>query len=396
MPVAYGKPFVGLTAGYHPYSPDTPPPACGNSPVSYKEMAGNAFYCPAGDFIAFDDYQLFPELNKEFGNFTLALVLAHEWGHGIQERANITGPTVYLEQQADCFAGAWAGWVNEGKSADLTLRAGNLDTALGGFLKFRDEPGTAATDPQAHGSGFDRVTAFQDGFENGAVKCSHYDTEAPPIVELPFSTTAEASANGNIPVDEAIALSQKTLNAYWSDILGTSFVPVDSLIAWDPAGATLPKCGDTQATKEQLTGLIGYCPTDNTVLFDITEIKNIYNATGDFGVAAVLAEEWARAAQSQTKDAVEGKEAELQRDCFSGTWAGWMIAGKGGAGTELSPGDLDEAIQAFIRFSGSQGGTNASGVASQSAFDKVTAFRKGVLGTETNCVALYPNGPAGA
>ena len=101
MPEVYGKPFEGLAAGYHPYSPDVPPPACGNSPSSYKEMAGNAFYCPAGDFIAFDDYQLFPELNKEFGNFTLALVLAHEWGHGIQERAAITGPTVYLEQQAD-------------------------------------------------------------------------------------------------------------------------------------------------------------------------------------------------------------------------------------------------------------------------------------------------------
>ena len=54
MPEVYGKQFEGLAAGYHPYSPDSPPPACGNSPSTYKEMAGNAFYCPSGDFIAFE------------------------------------------------------------------------------------------------------------------------------------------------------------------------------------------------------------------------------------------------------------------------------------------------------------------------------------------------------
>ena len=150
------------------------------------------------------------------------------------------------------------------------------------------------------------------------------------------------------------------------------------------------------ATKEQLAGLIGYCPIDNTILFDTSEVTNIYNATGDFGVAAVLAEEWARAAQSQSGDAVEGSAAELQRDCFAGTWAGWLLAGNYKAVNQLSPGDLDEAIQAFIRFSGSSGGTNASGIKAESAFAKVTAFRKGVLGTETDCVALYPNAAAGA
>ena len=69
---------------------------------------GNAFYCLQSNFIAYDDVALMPRLAETFGTFSVALVLAHEWGHGIQDRAgNGDEQTVYLEQQADCFAGAF-------------------------------------------------------------------------------------------------------------------------------------------------------------------------------------------------------------------------------------------------------------------------------------------------
>ena len=38
----------------------------------------------------------------------------------------------------------------------------------------RDTPGTSNIDPNAHGSGFDRVSAFQDGFDDGPAKCKDY------------------------------------------------------------------------------------------------------------------------------------------------------------------------------------------------------------------------------
>ena len=45
-----------------------------------------------------------------------------------------SGPTIALEQQADCFAGAWVRRIDEGTSNRLSLNEGNLDTGLAGFL----------------------------------------------------------------------------------------------------------------------------------------------------------------------------------------------------------------------------------------------------------------------
>ena len=127
-------------------------PRCGPGKVSYKDVAANAFYCNAGRFVAYDDENLFPQLDKNFGDFTIALTLAHEWGHAIQDQADVTGPTIGLEQQADCFAGAWVRHVADGETSRLSLREGNLDSGLAGFLTFRDPPGSDPTADGAHGS----------------------------------------------------------------------------------------------------------------------------------------------------------------------------------------------------------------------------------------------------
>ncbi len=96
------------------------------------------------------------------------MTLAHEWGHAIQDQAGVVGPTIAMEQQADCFAGAWVGHVADGGAPLLHLRQDNLDTGLAGFLTFRDPPGSDPTADDAHGSAFDRVGAFQEGYDNGS------------------------------------------------------------------------------------------------------------------------------------------------------------------------------------------------------------------------------------
>jgi predicted metalloprotease len=98
MPAVYGMGYTRIPASHIiAYSSTSKLPRCGPGKVSYRDVAANAFYCNAGKFIAYDDENLFPQLAADFGDFTVALTLAHEWGHAIQDQAGLTGPTIALE-----------------------------------------------------------------------------------------------------------------------------------------------------------------------------------------------------------------------------------------------------------------------------------------------------------
>ncbi len=299
MPAVYRTDYEPIPADrLIPYSASNPPPACGGyGTTPYNEVAGNAFYCSEGDFVAWDEQELLPKLRAQFGAFAPALVLAHEWGHAIQARVGYeTYQTVYMEQQADCFAGAWTAHVANGDS-DLHLADDDLDTALAGLLQLRDPSGVDGSEQGAHGNGFDRVRAFQDGFEDGAAACADYENNPPRVTESAYTSQADYMSGGDMSLGEVLPAVQDSLSTYW----GTT----PKVVAYDAPDA--PSCdGDTDGGV--LTDEVTYCPSTNTIAYDRATMQQAHDSIGDFAAGVLLAAEWSSAVQH-----VEGQVARQHR-----------------------------------------------------------------------------------
>jgi predicted metalloprotease len=398
-PEVYGEPFEPV-AGFYPYGPDTAPPPCGQPPPEYEMIADNAFYCPGDDIIAWDEHALMPALNEEFGAFTVAIVIAHEFGHAVQDRFVTFDRTVDLELQADCFAGSWTRRVADGEAEGFAPGDVDLDKTVAGMIAIRDVPGTPADDPYAHGSGFDRISAFQDGYENGAVKCAEYadENEDRRTAEIEF-TVDEFDTGGNFPLEDGpdpedeglLTLLERDLNTFYDALfadLGADFTPVDDLVLVDPAVDSID-CGGDTASGDDLEFAAVYCEDENIVVLDGPGlVESLNNDFGDFAVASEVARLWAVAAQSEL-GVVDADDANLQADCLTGVWAAWTFpAGPNGEAQSdelrMSAGDLDEGIQGFLAYGsglGEQGHT---------VFERTAALRSGFFEGYTACEEYGP------
>jgi predicted metalloprotease len=386
MPDVYGIGYedVSATIPYFPSTGDVP--ECGPDPIPAEVFFDNAFYCRPGDYVAWDAEGLFPDLWDEFGDFTVAFVLAHEWGHAIQARGAVFGPTIMTELQADCFAGSWAAEVDAGRSALLRLDPGDLEEAMAGFLLFRDPPGTSPADPGAHGSAFDRFNAFQEGFFNGAAECATYEDGSYVVVDIPM-TQQDLETGGDLPLAETAPLLGEALETWWGityqELFGSTYTPLTSWGGYRPSSGDLPACGPGEPDPAEYTDNAFYCPDGDFVAWDDENLfPALHRNIGDFAVGIVMAHEWATAIQWRAGLPIEGIEAELQADCFTGAWAAALVPLDNPTGIVLSPGDLDEAISGFLLFGDdpvtgeSFGGT---------AFERFDAFQRGFFRGASAC-----------
>jgi predicted metalloprotease len=378
--ISGGDEFRPVQGGFHPYTRSKLPPACGQESVEYQP---NAFYCPAGDFIAWDAEQLIPQLYMSFGELLVAVVSAHEYGHAVQARLYETPqPTIVAEQQADCFAGAWVGDVNAGNATELDkVETDDLDNAMGGMLMLRDQPGTSALAPQAHGNAFDRVRAFQEGFEQGATRCATYRADNLPVTEVPFSSRGEAATGGDLPYAEAVTALTEENQTYWT----RTFPRLTNGRAWQPlrvvqfTPADPPTCADRAASEEDAAAF--YCRDGDFVAFDGRELgPSLHERIGDNAVGMLLGGLFARAVQDRRGAPTQGPEGQLAIDCLAGSWTAELLNRPAGdPGVRLSPGDLDEAVAALLLFGRAEQSDQVSG------FDRIGAYRSGVIEGLPSC-----------
>jgi predicted metalloprotease len=170
----WAKEFATLGLTYQP--PDGPYPYDARVPPEGPCYAAglNALYCRLNDAIYFEEPNMLRPWHADYGDFAPLFVLAHEWGHAIQERMDLLGDASVLnidkELQADCFAGAWAQYLENGDEI-YVLEEGDVDEALTGLLELRDSVGLPWVDSQAHGTAFQRIEAFLMGYRGGRPRC---------------------------------------------------------------------------------------------------------------------------------------------------------------------------------------------------------------------------------
>lgn len=401
FPETYGGAWEPLSGGIYAAYPDRQAeiPGCGSPTSSYDDVqAGTAFYCIDGDFMAYDDAQGLPELVDLLGKEAVAIVLAHEFGHAIQARAGEWDqPGVLKEQQADCFAGAWAAHVAAGESDTIRFDDAALRAGLIAMIYVRDPlDGNGLADPLAHGTGFDRVGAFQDGFEGGATRCKDFFTEDRLSGMIDIAFDPGDPSGGNLPlIDEApdpqdgpndiVTLIPGSLEDFWTDLAAANDVPFTAPTLEPFSGAgPYPTC--STVADDAWANTVRFCADDNVIHWDqdFASGLSVDPLTGDMSVGYLFSNAYADAVQTAINSQATGEPRALFDDCLTGAWVAHIvppIPADRENKLELSAGDLDEAIVTAIATADEKSDTDVNG----GAFEKIDAFRRGVLGGLNVC-----------
>lgn len=161
------------------------------------------FYCPL-DKKVYIDADFFGMLTKQFGadggNLAQMYVVAHEYGHALQDQLNLLdraqqdprGPEsggVRVELMADCFAGMWAKDAQSTKDAQGTtllqpLTQSDIDSALSAATAVGDDTiqkktqGRVSPENFSHGTSEQRRRWFMNGFQSQSINsCNTFNTD---------------------------------------------------------------------------------------------------------------------------------------------------------------------------------------------------------------------------
>jgi predicted metalloprotease len=190
LPTSFGRSYQEVDTIFFDQAVDT---GCGPA-----DSGVGPFYCPQDDLV-YIDVSFWNELSTRFGahgEFAQAYVLAHEYGHHVQDlvgteadirREMQSDPSrqnqlsVELELQADCYAGVWAHHAQDTKDANgvplfSSITRADIDQALEAAAAVGDDTiqkkmgGSVDESKFTHGSSAQRQQSFNRGFSTGDPK----------------------------------------------------------------------------------------------------------------------------------------------------------------------------------------------------------------------------------
>ncbi|MEX2122696.1 MAG: neutral zinc metallopeptidase [Woeseia sp.] len=195
------------------------------------------------------------------------------------------------------------------------------------------------------------------------------------------------------PLADMVSVVVADTEDVWNDIFASGNRSYDEPVLVMFRGATRTACGVGQAVMGPF-----YCPLDSKAYIDLdfyTELKNRFDAPGDFAQAYVIAHEIGHHVQhllgisdevqrsrqqlSEAEGNLMSVRLELQADCLAGVWANRTEREHG----FLEAGDVDEALNAASSIGGDRlqqrgGAVSPDSFTHGSSEQRVRWFRAGL------------------
>jgi predicted metalloprotease len=212
---------------------------------------------------------------------------------------------------------------------------------------------------------------------------------AVPRAERTSPKVQARGRTGTTTIDAFLTDVITSVDTYWTRTMRASGLPEPRVrYVWvPPGGRRLTRCGAVAGDDAAF-----YCPADDTIYVAQRFATDLYNgvirglpgersggrAAGDFGVAYVVAHEYAHNLQHELGLFSLGrgnssKPIELQADCMAGSWGNSVYA-EGG----LEPGDVEEAVSTALAVGDFDvSGRNHHGTPQERRDAWLTGFRSG-------------------
>ena len=339
-------------------------------------IENNAFFCPTGNEITYWRPRL-ARYAEQYSDMMVGLVLAHEMGHAIQDREGVYNVrSIVAETQADCFAGTWARSVADKKDPHFKYNPANMDQTL--LVWAKELPSEVGSDPnnsRQHGSAFDRVSAFQEGYEDGPQACKKNFKDSRLFTSMEFTKdNASDDGQGNSSYEDTVNGAQKLFDAFYA----AEFPQLNA--TWSAPRLLLGGSGDSSCP---VTETISYCAANNAVVIsDELALREVHKQYGDYAVITAMGLAYGTAAIVQLKYSADDPLAMIAAGCLTGAVSGELIDPNNAYKLTLSPGDFDEATVMLLT---AGKGNTVVNTGDLDAFQRMDAFRTGVNGGVSSC-----------